>query len=464
MQYTALRNYDIMQAYKKYCLKERRKFMKIVALNGLLGYGYSEEALEIAFSEKVDYLGVDAGSTDPGPYYLGSGRSFTDRGAVKRDLMLALPKALGQKAPFIIGTAGGAGSFRHVEWLREIILEIAGEMGLSFKLGTIYSDVDREYVLEKYEAGKIKNMSEEFPLDKEAILDSTAIVSQIGIAPIIKLLSEGADVILSGRACDTAIYAAPCVFRGYDPGLAFHMAKIMECGAMCSEPVAAADVMQGYIEKDYFELRPANPKRKCTVSRVAAHTLYEQSNPYLIYEPDGVCDLTNSTFIQQDERTVRVYGSVFKEAEVKTLKLEGVKLSGYRTICPATIYDELTVENFPKIAEIVLDFVNNNLQNTISPKDYSVNFKNSGGDGSSLGVIIDVVGKTQEIADTVCALVRSRMLHCDYPGRKTTAGNLAFPFSPSDIHVGAVYEFSVFHLAEVGSLLETSKTKIEQIG
>ena len=112
----------------------------------------------------------------------------------------------------------------------------------------------------------------------------------------------------------------------------------------------------------------------------------------------------------------------------------------------------------------MLDFINNNLQNTISPKDYSVNFKNSGGDGSSLGVIIDVVGKTQEIADTVCALVRSRMLHCDYPGRKTTAGNLAFPFSPSDIHVGAVYEFSVFHLAEVGSLLETSKTKIEQIG
>ena len=33
--------------------------MKIVALNGLLGYGYSEEALNIAFSEKVDYLGVE---------------------------------------------------------------------------------------------------------------------------------------------------------------------------------------------------------------------------------------------------------------------------------------------------------------------------------------------------------------------------------------------------------------------
>ena len=101
--------------------------MKIVALNGLLGYGYSEEALEIAFSEKVDYLGVDAGSTDPGPYYLGSGKSFTDQGAVKRDLALALPKALEHKAPFIIGTAGGAGSARHVQWLKEILLEIAAE-------------------------------------------------------------------------------------------------------------------------------------------------------------------------------------------------------------------------------------------------------------------------------------------------------------------------------------------------
>jgi tartrate/fumarate subfamily iron-sulfur-dependent hydro-lyase alpha chain len=47
--------------------------LKIVALNGLLGYGYDRSALYKAFEEKVDYLGVDAGSVDPGPYYLGSG-------------------------------------------------------------------------------------------------------------------------------------------------------------------------------------------------------------------------------------------------------------------------------------------------------------------------------------------------------------------------------------------------------
>lgn len=438
--------------------------MKIVALNGLLGYGYSVEALEIAFSEKVDYLGVDAGSTDPGPYYLGSGKSFTDRGAVKRDLELALPKALAHKAPFIIGTAGGAGSSEHVAWLKEILLEVAKEQNLNFTMGTVLSDVGTEYVLEKLENEKLIDMSSEFPADRNNIMESTRIVSQIGIAPIIELLKKKVDVIVCGRACDTAIYAAPCIYEGYDEGLAFHMAKIMECGAMCSEPVAAADVMQGYIYEDYFELRPANPIRRCTVDRVAAHTLYEQSNPYLIFEPDGVCDLTNSKFEQVDERTVRVTGSVFREAEEKTLKLEGVKCSGYRTICPATIYDSETIKNIDLIIKTVTDFVKENTKNTLPENSYMINFKLSGGAESSLGIIMDIVGKTQEIADTVCALARSRMLHCDYDGRKSTAGNLAFPFSPSDIHVGPVYEFSVFHLAKVDSLLETAKISTEVIG
>ena len=437
--------------------------MKIVALTGLLGYGYSEEALEIAFSEKVDYVGVDAGSTDPGPHYLGSGVSFTNRDAVKRDVALALPKALSQKAPFIIGTAGGAGSSLHVEWLKDIILEIANEQGLSFKLGVVYSDVEKEYVLDKFDSGKLINMSDEMPANREDIENSTRIVSQIGIAPIIELLDKKADVILCGRACDTAVYASACVYEGYDAGLAFHMAKIMECGAMCSEPVAAADVMQGYIYDDYFELRPANPIRKCTVDRVAAHTLYEQSNPYLIFEPDGVCDLTNSRFTQVDDRTVRVSGSVFKEGEKKTLKLEGVKCTGYRTICPASIYDADTILHIDYIIETVTNFVRENTKNTLTDSDYSLNFKMTGSAGSSLGIIIDVVGKTQDIADRVCALARSRMLHCDFEGRKCSAGNLAFPFSPSDIHVGPVYEFSVFHLAEVDSFMETSKIVIEEI-
>lgn len=71
--------------------------MRLLALNGLLGYGYNTASLTNAFNRAIpDYVGVDAGSTDPGPHYLGSGKSFTNRQAVKRDVDFALPLVIKQ--------------------------------------------------------------------------------------------------------------------------------------------------------------------------------------------------------------------------------------------------------------------------------------------------------------------------------------------------------------------------------
>ena len=63
-----------------------------------------------------------------------------------------------------------------------------------------------------------------------------------------------------------------------------------------------------------------------------------------------------------------------------------------------------------------------------------------------LGIIIDAVGNSQEDANTICSFARSTMLHYGYEGRISTAGNLAFPYSPSDFKIGPVYEFSLYHL------------------
>ena len=69
--------------------------------------------------------------------------------------------------------------------------------------------------------------------------------------------------------------------------------------------------------------------------------------------------------------------------------------------------------------------------------------------GHEAGMVIEAVGRTQAIADAVCGFARSTMLHYGYAGRKATAGNLAFPFSPSDFHGGPVYRFSLHHLMRV---------------
>jgi hypothetical protein len=65
-----------------------------------------------------------------------------------------------------------------------------------------------------------------------------------------------------------------------------------------------------------------------------------------------------------------------------------------------------------------------------------------------LGIIIEALAPTQDQADTICSFARSTMLHYGYEGRRSTAGNLAFPYSPSDFHAGEVYVFSVYHLLE----------------
>jgi len=46
-------------------------------------------------------------------------------------------------------------------------------------------------------------------------------------------------------------------------------------------------------------------------------------------------------------------------------------------------------------------------------------------------------------------VTRSTLLHYGYPGRISTAGNLAFPFSPSDVAMGSVYGFSLYHLMRI---------------
>ncbi|MDO4572791.1 MAG: acyclic terpene utilization AtuA family protein, partial [Clostridia bacterium] len=393
--------------------------MKILALNGLLGYGYSEAALQNAFLEPPDFIGADGGSTDPGPYYLGKGIAFTDRAAVKRDVSLALAPALAAKAPFIVGTAGGSGSAAHLDWLRDIFLEIAGEQRLSFRMALIYTDVGQSYLLQKLESGHVLPLGA-LPLSAEAIRNTCRAVSQIGPEPIMEALRAGADVVLAGRACDTAIYAAPCLLRGFDPGLSFHMAKIMECGAMCASPMAAADVMQGYMYDDYFELCPASPRRRCTVQNVAAHTMYEQGDPYRVVEPGGTAELSGCRYEQVTERRVRVSGSRFLPAGAPTLKIEGVRLAGYRAVSIAGINDPLSIRAIDTIFEGAKRFAAEATADTLSGEDYRVMLRKYGTPldpaaapampNHSLGIVLDVVGKTQAVADRILPQVRSRML------------------------------------------------------
>lgn len=437
------------------------KQLRVLSPTAILGYGFPMASFEEGMKRKPHVIAVDAGSTDPGPYYLGAGKSFTDRNSVKRDLEIMIPAALEAGIPVIVGTAGGCGGKPHVALTLDIIREIASQKQLSFKIAVIQSEFDNEFVKENIRKGNVSPLFPAKELTEADVDQSVRIVAQMGEEPFIEALENGAQVILAGRSYDPSVFASLAVKEGFDKGLAIHMGKILECAAIAALPGSGSDSMFGYLNEDNFVLEPLSDKRKCTTLSIAAHTLYEKTNPYVLPGPGGAINLHNAKFEQIDDNKVQVSGSKFVPTEEYFVKLEGVRKVGYRTISCAGVADPIMISKIDEITKSVKERVEDNFS-SYGIKDFFLDFKIYGKNGvmgmfedrgatagNELMIIIEAVADTQEQADTICGFARSTMLHFGYEGRIATAGNLAFPFSPSDAKMGEVYEFNVYHLMKV---------------
>jgi hypothetical protein len=82
---------------------------------------------------------------------------------------------------------------------------------------------------------------------------------------------------------------------------------------------------------------------------------------------------------------------------------------------------------------------------------------------TEVAIIAEVVADTQEIANAALALARVTLLHSDFPGRMCREGNMAFPFSPSDIERGPIYEFMLQHVLETDDPLRMFPIHYEQV-
>jgi len=434
---------------------------RILSTTAILGYGFPMASFEAGLALNPHLIAADAGSTDPGPFYLGAGVSFTDRAAVKRDLRIMIRAGVERGIPVCVGTAGGSGANAHVDWNRQIIEEIAREESLSFKLAVIRSELPKDMIADALAAGRVSPLHPAPDLTPEALDATTRVVAQMGVEPFVRARRGGAQVILAGRAYDPAVFSALAVDAGFDMGLATHLGKILECAAICATPGSGSDCIFGTIGRDHFSVRTLNPARKCTTVSVAAHTLYEKTDPYILPGPGGHLDLTETRFEQEGENAVRVSGSRFVPSAEYAVKLEGARRIGFRTVSIAGTRDPVMMEKIDLIIAGVKERVADNFRD--SAFEYNLNFIVYGRDGvmggleplrdappsHEFGIVIEAVADTQEMADTICSMARSTMLHFGYPGRRATAGNLAFPYSPSDLHAGEVYAFSVYHLMKV---------------
>ncbi|HYE81430.1 MAG TPA: acyclic terpene utilization AtuA family protein [Clostridia bacterium] len=445
------------------------KELRILSPCGILGYGFPKESFLTGVSKKPDIIAVDAGSTDAGPHKLGAGVGIVSKQATKKDLELMLKAGFELKIPVVIGSAGGSGAKPHVEWTMQIIKEICEEQQLHFKTAIIWADIDKSYIKTKMKKGDVAPLGPAPELTEEALDLTTDVVSQMGHEPIIEALDKGAQLIVAGRCYDPSVFAAYAIHKGYDPGLAYHLGKILECGALCAEPGTTKDCIMGYLREDHFLVEPMNPKRKCYITTVAAHTLYEKEHPYHLFGPGLELDLSGCTFEQQGDGVVKAAGSKFIKPREYYLKMEGAAKVAYRTLVIAGIRDPIMIQNIEAIKAEVIEQVAAYFEE-IPRSEYQIIFHLYGKDGvmgplepvketksHELGMVMEVVASTQDLANVICSSARSTMMHYGYKGRKSTAGNLAFLYSPSDIVFGPVYKFTVYHLMRVDHPCELVK-------
>ena len=444
-----------------------------LAPSGSMGSGYNLDAFKRGLEASPHFIGQDAGSTDMGPYYHGTGATFLPLATYRYDLSIMLRAARERRIPLIVGSALTSGSNGSLAQALEIVREVAREDKLSFRMAVISAEIDKTDLKRRLAQEPFESLGPE-PLTAEVIDRCGPVVAQMGVEPFMGALDAGAEVIIAGRACDDVIFAALPMLKGYDAGLSLHCGKILECAGLSAVPCDLAEPLLGRVRRDHFEVEPCHPDHRCTTVSVAGHSLYERGDPCLQPGPGGMNDLTHAVFTQVDERRVRVTGSRFIPDAKYRVKLEGAEQLGYRSVVLVGIRDPFMIRALDDLFEDVRMRAEKRfgLAALRVQLNFSVYGRNAvmgklepvtGAQPHEVGLLIDVVAPAQELATAVAMFVRGTLQHASYPGIINTAGNMAYPFSPFGIPLGPAYRFAVYHLMPLDHACECFPMTLEEV-
>src|SRR5262249_13772651 len=118
----------------------RRRPLRSLGASGQLGYGIPTSAFAAGLARAPDMIGVDMGSIDIGPAYLGGGKMAPARQGAKRDLRKVLRAARQLDIPLIVGSAGSAGARPHLEQTLAIGRQLPHQDGPRFRMAPVAAD------------------------------------------------------------------------------------------------------------------------------------------------------------------------------------------------------------------------------------------------------------------------------------------------------------------------------------
>ncbi|WP_446655455.1 acyclic terpene utilization AtuA family protein [Blastomonas sp.] len=441
--------------------------VKVLVSSGSLGSGVREDEIEFGLALGADVIATDAGSTDSGAAYLATGKSKNSRGAVKRDVTLLLKAHAKTGIPVIVGTSGQAGGDLNLDWTRDIFVEVARELGIQPRIALIYSEQDKADIKRLNQEGRISPLAPLGPLDDGTIDECDHIVAAIGVEPFIAALEGGADIILAGRATDTAVLACYPIWKGAPWGPSWHAGKTGECGAQCAAERDGAGIFLT-IDSDGFRVEPLTAANFCTPESVSEHMLYENADPFRLIEPGGILDVSDARYVQEDRRTVRVTGSRWIPAPY-TMKLEGAAAGQYQTVMLVGIQDPDVLADIDGFHDKLLAALYERTRKSMPADelgDFHISLRMYGWNGVTgqplpagtppppeIAAMFVATADTQDLATDIARACNPYFFH--FPAVMTKElPSYGFAFTPADIPRGQIYTFKLNHVVALDNPLE----------
>lgn len=444
--------------------------VKVIVPTGMLGSGISCEHVQYGVSQGAHAIAVDAGSTDSGPAYLAQAVSKVNRQAIARDLEVLMRLAGRANIPILIGSCGTCGADAMVDWTREIVVEIAKNLGTQPRIASIYSEQSKVRMKQKAREGKIEALEPCGDIDDAMIDACEHIVALMGPEPYMRAIQDGADIVLGGRTTDTAVLAAVPLMNGAGTAAAWHAAKISECGGLCTVRPTQGGVLMT-VREDDFDIEPLSLSNRCTPRTASAHMLYETADPNRLLEPGGVLDVVAATYQSLNERVTRISGSTWIPMPY-TMKLEGARSGPYQTIMLIGIEDPEVLKNVDefevRLKSCLIDRINATFG--AQGKRFSVSLRIFGWNAISgrrrpagtaapveVGLLFVVTAETQELANQMAKACNPYFFH--FPASADSElPSYAFPFTPAEIPRGRVHEFLLNHVVAVTDGFELTRT------
>ena len=448
--------------------------VKVLIPSGALGLNYDKVALQRGIEAGPDIIAIDGGSTDSGPSYLGRGVSKYARASVKIEWAGLMEARAQAGCPLVIGTSGTCGADSAVEWMLDITREIAAEQGRPLKIAVLRSGQEPFGIAQAYQAGRIKPLANAPEITTETITSCTNIVALAGAEQITKALETGADIIIAGRTTDTAIIAALPLMRGCHVGGAWHGAKIGECGALC-----ASNPQSGVITVDFdaegFTVTPLADGAQATPHTVSAHMLYENSDPFILYEPGGYLDVTRAKYEALDDTRVRVTGSEWIATQPYTVKLEAARPAGFQVVMMSLLRDRHYVKHARQWADDITTKCTQKAVARLGSDAFSIEVRLIGqnasfgdletrtSDAVEIGALAFVTAQTQAMVDEIAKMLNPYLLHHPLTPEEEQP-TFAFVSSPPEMDRGQIYEFALNHILEIDDPMDAFSLEVLDLG